>query len=142
LQLHAGSFDKSLADLHQSLELDPRDAYTAMWREIVARRGSQPSRLADTTAQLDMTKWPAPVVRMFLGETTPEAVLAAAQDSDPQVQKSQRCEANFFAGELALQRGSKEEAARLFGLAATDCPKTFIEWSAANVELKALGTNP
>ena len=142
VNLRAGALPRSLADLDQSLELDPKDAYTALWREIVARRDNQPSRLADTTAQLDMTKWPAPVVRMFLGETAPEAGLAAAQDSDPQVQKSQLCEANFFAGELALQRGSKEEAARLFGLAATDCPKTFIEWSAAKVELRALGTNP
>jgi hypothetical protein len=32
------------------------------------------------------------------------------------------------------------KAARLFGLA--DCPKNFIEWSAANGELKALGVNP
>jgi lipoprotein NlpI len=131
-----------LTDLHQSQELDAKDAYTALWREIVARRSNQPSRLADATAQLDMTKWPAPVVRMFLGETTPETALAAAEDADAKKQKDQVCEANFYAGELALQRSSKEDAARLFGLAVADCPKLFIEWSAAKAELKALGVNP
>jgi tetratricopeptide (TPR) repeat protein len=142
VNLRAGSLPKSLADLDQSQELDPKDFYAALWREIVVRRSDQPSHLADATAKLDMTKWPAPIVRLFLGETTPEAVLAAAENSAPLLQKGQVCEANFFAGELALQRGSKEDAARLFGLAATDCPKTFIEWSAAKDELKALGVNP
>jgi lipoprotein NlpI len=142
VNLNAGSLVKSLADFDRSLELDPKNSYAALWREIVARRSNQPSRLAEATTQLDMTKWPAPVVRMFLGETTPEAVLAAAQDSDPQMRKSQLCEANFYAGELALQRGSKDDATRLFGLAATDCPRTFIEWSATKAELKALGVNP
>jgi hypothetical protein len=52
------------------------------------------------------------------------------------------CEANFFAGELALQQDSKEEAARLFGLAETDCPKNFIELTATKAELKAFGINP
>ena len=89
-----------------------------------------------------MSKWPAPVLRMFLGETAPEAVLAAADDANPRVQKGQLCEANFFTGELALQRGSKEEAARLFNVVVADCPKNFIEWSAAKAELKALGIIP
>jgi tetratricopeptide (TPR) repeat protein len=142
VNLRAGSLPRSLADLDQSQELDPKDAYTALWREIVARRDNQPSRLADATAQLDMKKWPGPIVRVFLGETMPEAMFAAAENSDPEVQKCQVCEANFYAGELALQRGSKEDAARLFGLAASDCPKGFIELSAAKDELKVLGVNP
>jgi lipoprotein NlpI len=142
VNLKAGSLTQSLVDLDQSRELDSKDSYTALWREIVARRSSQPSRLAEATAQLDMTKWPAPIVHLFLGEATPEEVLAAADDPDPTTKKGQVCEANFFTGELALQRGSKEDAMRLFGLAVVDCPKNFNEWSAANAELKALGVNP
>ena len=42
------------------------------------------------------------------------------------------CEASFFSGELTLMQGTKENAARLFRLAAGDCPKTLIVWSAAN----------
>jgi len=141
VNLRAGSLSESLADLDRSQGLDPKDAYTSLWREIVARRSNLPSVLAEKTAELVMTKWPAPVVRMFLGEMAPEGVLAAADDADPRVQKGQVCEANFFTGELALQR-STEEATRLFGLVVAGCPKNFIEWSAAKAELKALGINP
>ena len=88
-----------------------------------------------------MTKWPAPAVRLFLGQLTPEAVLAAADDPDPKTKNGQVCEANFYTGELALSKGATDDASRLFQLAVDGCPKTFIEWSAASLELKTLGSN-
>ena len=134
----ASSAAKSLADLDQSSALDPKDPYTALWLEIVRKRNNQPSRLGEATAQLDMTRWPAPVIRLFLGQMTPEAVLAAAEDPNPEKKKGQICEANFFGGELALQHGVKEDAGRLLRLASAGCPRNFIEWTAANSELRAL----
>jgi tetratricopeptide (TPR) repeat protein len=142
VKLWAGSLAESLVDLDQSGELDPKSSYTALWREIVTRRSDLPSHLAEKTVQLDMTKWPAPVVRMFLDETALEAVLAAADDIDPKLRESRVCEANFYAGELALQRGSTEDAARLFGLTVADCPKNSVERSFAKAELKTLGVKP
>jgi hypothetical protein len=41
--------------------------------------------------------------------------------------------------QLALRRGEKSEAERLFRLAASDCPKDFFARFPANAELKALG---
>ena len=79
---------------------------------------------------------------MFLGQMPPAAVLAAADDPDDKAKKGQVCEANFYSGELALRQGAKDDAARLFRLAAGDCPKTFGESFAANAELKALGAAP
>jgi lipoprotein NlpI len=89
--------------------------------------------------KIDMTKWPAPLIRLFLRQITPAAALAAADDADLNKKKGQVCEANFFSGELAMQQGAKEQALKLFRLAATDCPRTFVEWESANAELKALG---
>ena len=91
-----------------------------------------------------MRKWPAPVIRVFLGQTTTAAVLAAAEDADAKTKKGQVCEANFYIGELALQQGANEEATRLFRLAAADCPRDsdFVEGPAAYAELKALGVSP
>jgi len=85
-----------------------------------------------------MTKWPAPVIRLFLGQMTPEAVLAASDDRNAKTKQGQVCEANFYSGELALQQDKKQDAARLFRVAAADCAKSFGEWSDANAELKAL----
>lgn len=141
-QLQAGSPAKAVTYLDRSKELDPKDSYTALWREIAARRSNAPSTLSDATAKLDMTKWPAPVIRLFLGTTTADEVLHAAEDPDPIKKKGQICEANFFTAEVALQRGVMEEARRLFALALADCPPTFVEAQAAAVELKALGVNP
>jgi lipoprotein NlpI len=138
---YAGSLPKALADISQASELDPKYAYYALWRDIIDRRSNRVSHLAPATAQFDMTKWPAPLVRLFLGQTTPAAVLAAADDRNGNTKKEQVCEANFYTGELALQRGAKEEAARLFRLAAADCPHDFVEGPAASAELMALGAS-
>jgi len=89
-----------------------------------------------------MTKWPAPVIGLFLGQMTQAAVLAAADDPDPVKKKGQVCEANFYAGELSLLKGTKDDAGRLFLFAVGNCPRTFLEWDAANDELKALGIAP
>jgi lipoprotein NlpI len=89
-----------------------------------------------------MTVWPAPVIKLFMDQTTPAAVLAAADDPDAIKKRAQVCEANFYSAELALTKGLKDEATRLFRLAASDCPHGFNEWDAANAELKALGVAP
>jgi lipoprotein NlpI len=139
LSLDAGELPKALADINQASALNPKDPYTALWLDIVNKRSKLPSRLAEATAQIDMTKWPAPVIRLYLGQMTSEAVLTAAADPDAFKQKSKVCEANFFSGELALQQGKKDEATRLFRIADEGCPRDSFQLTAANAELKALG---
>ena len=140
--LYAGLLSRALADLNQASELKPKDAYTALWLDVVNKRSNLPSHLPQAIAQLDMTRWPAPVIRLFLGQMTPDAVLAAADDPNAMTKQRRVCEASFFSGELTLMQGAKENAVRLFRLAAADCPKTLIVWSAANAELKALSSSP
>jgi lipoprotein NlpI len=98
------------------------------------------SRLDQAMTQIDVTKWPAPVIRLYLGQTTPEAVLAAADDPDINTKKRQGCETNFFSGELALQRGAKDEAVHQFRVATADCGRN-ISWL-VNDELKTFGVQP
>jgi lipoprotein NlpI len=64
-----------------------------------------------------------------------------AHNPDADTKTGQVCEASFYGGELALQRGRKDEARHLLDLAADDCPKTFIEYVSAKAELKAFGAN-
>src|SRR6266568_1422453 len=137
--LFSGSLAGAEADLRQARELAPQDAYAVLWLDIAERRKNVPHHLEQAIPQLDMSAWPAPVTRLFLDQATPAGVLAAANDSDPKTKQRQVCEANFYGGELALLRGEREEAARLFRLAASDCPRGSTEWSAASAELRALG---
>jgi lipoprotein NlpI len=138
---YAGSVPKALADLGQASKLDPQYAYYALWLDIVDKRSNLPSQFTQAISKVDMTKWPAPVIHLFLGETTPAAVLAAADDPDAKTRKGQLCEANFYIGELSLLQGAKDEAERLFRLSATDCPREFVEGPSATAELRALGEN-
>jgi lipoprotein NlpI len=140
--LYSGNLAKALADVTQASAVEPKNAYTAIWLDIVAQRNNLPSPLAQASAQVDMTVWPAPVIRMFMGQMTPAAVLAAADAPDPNKKRGQVCEADFFSGELALRMGVQDDATRLFRLAASDCPKLYDEPIAAIAELKALGAGP
>jgi lipoprotein NlpI len=135
--LYAGAFDNARADFVRAR--GPRlDGNAALWTDIVNKRSNMPSGLADAAKQIDMTKWPAPLIRLYLGEGTAEAVLAATDDPDRDTKKAQVCTANFFLGEFALRQGETEEAKRLFGLAAAACSTGWVENGAARAELKAL----
>jgi lipoprotein NlpI len=137
--LYSGDLAEALDDVSRASELDPRGAYGALWVDIVGQRNNVPSRLPEAISKIDMTAWPAPIVRMFLGQITPAAVLAAADDPSAATKKGQVCEANFYSAELALRQGDKDEATRLFRLAASDCPRDRTPWFAAKAELKGLG---
>lgn len=139
---YAGATSQALTDLGRASRLDPTYAYYPLWIDIINKRGNRPSQLSQGIAQVDMGKWPAPVIRMFLGEATPAQVLAAADDPDPKTKQGQLCEANFYSGEIALQQGAREDAARLFHLAANNCTREFAEGGAARSELAALGEGP
>lgn len=133
------SIAKALADFKQANELNPKDPVLALWLDFVERRNNSPSHLAQIAQTLDMTAWPAPIVRLFLGETTPAVVLAAANAADPMTKQKQVCDSNFFVGEFELLQNAKQEGIRLLQIAARDCPPDRIASSAANDELKALG---
>lgn len=136
--LYSGSLAKAQADLKQAVDLDAKNAYAGLWLDLVERRSNLPSRLKQLGAQLDMAKWPGPIVRLLLGELAPEQTLAAAEHADPKTRSEQLCEANFYSGQLALLEARKEDALRLFRLAA-DCPHSFVERDAARAELRLLG---
>jgi len=125
----------AIADFKKAAELNPADAYTALWRELAERRNNSPGHLKEAAKQLDMTVWPAPVVRHFLGDLNVEQTYGAAFDTDPRTKAAQTCEANFYSGEVALLKKDRKEAQRLLKLAADQCPPSFIESTAAVADL-------
>ena len=139
LAVLTGAMPAALADLNQAADMMPKNIYPALWLEIANTRGKVNSRLADAAKQLDMTVWPAPVVRLYLGQLTPEALFAAADNPDAGVHAARMCEANFYAGEFLLQQGKKDDAARLFKPVAAGCQKDLIHYESARTELKVLG---
>ncbi len=123
------------ADFRKAGKLNPKDDYSALWQNIAENRDHGPGHLTEAAGQLDMTAWPAPVVREFLGQLNSAQTLAAVDINDPKTRLGQTCEANFYGGEFALLKKNRREALRLLRLAARDCPRSFIESTAAIAEL-------
>lgn len=74
----------------------------------------------------------------YLGTLDPAQLgTAAAAPESPQARKEQTCEANFYLG-AAPAKGATVEAQRRLRAAVAECPKGFIEYSAAKLELKRL----
>jgi lipoprotein NlpI len=138
-QFYTGAPAKAQMDLWLAQRVAPTNAYAALWLDIAQRRAKRPGTLAMTARRVDMKAWPAPVIRLWRGELTPDALLTAADNANAATKQAQVCEANFYGGELALLKDAKDEATKLFRAAAKDCPEPFLERIAANAELKALG---
>jgi tetratricopeptide (TPR) repeat protein len=141
-RLYGAALASAHDDLNQASDLDPKNAYLALWLELVERRNGLPTRLKQLSARLDMARWPAPVVRLLLGELTLEQALAAADHADPKTRNDQACTVHFLSGQLALLEARKDDAQRLFRLAAADCSRSSIERSSAQSELRLLGVRP
>ncbi|WP_204275497.1 hypothetical protein, partial [Enterobacter hormaechei] len=77
VHFYAGTLTEALGDFRQLTAVNP-DSYSAIWSELAERRNGAPGHLREAMGRLDMTKWPAPVVRMLLGDETPAETLAAA----------------------------------------------------------------
>jgi lipoprotein NlpI len=137
--LYSGDLINALTDINHAHEIDPKYAYSVIWLDIIAHRAGVGSNLARAAAGVDMTVWPGPVLKLFLEQTTVSEVFTAAGSPNAGVTKNQLCEANFYTGELALQKGSKDEAIRLFRLAVGGCQHDYPEWAAAKAELKTFG---
>lgn len=133
--IYAGHFSEAQQDLGQYLQLDPKDPYRAMWLYLArAKAGTDgKAELKTNTAALDLSKWPGPVIQLYLGQGTPEDVSrAAGSDND------QKCEYSFYVGEYRVLRGERPEALALFRSASNGCPKDFVEYVPAATEVKDL----
>ncbi len=131
--LYAGRFPEAQQDLSQNLQLDPQDPYRAMWLYLARAKGGTNGEdaLKTNAAALDLSKWPGPVIQLYLDQSTPEEVLRAAGSDN-----NQRCEYCFYVGEYRSLRGERPEALALFRSARERCPRDFIEYIPTLIELK------
>jgi lipoprotein NlpI len=103
------------------------------------QQAQQPAEPAGGAAkEIDMSKWPAPVIRLYLGQSIVQAGFPE-NEPDDNTEIAHICEGDFYRAELILQRGDKDKAAALFRAAAVVCPLDYVEHDGAVAELKALG---
>jgi lipoprotein NlpI len=133
LWLYKQDAPKAAADLER-LNAANVNLYPALWLFLArSRMGVDGGReLAARTLRSSNYKWPFPVVRFFLGQMTAAEMRAEAASDD------QRCEADFYNGELLLGQGKTEPARAALRAAAGECPVSFVEYEGAGAELRKL----
>lgn len=80
------------------------------------------------------------MINLYLGKATPDSVLAAAANLDPNKDRGRYCKAYFYLGEQALLEGKQAEAKRLFQQAVETGVMEFDECRGAQEELKLLSS--
>lgn len=132
-----GKFGDAVPDYARAAALQPDKPYFALWLGMAqARSGARDTTVEfqKLAAKLKKSEWPFPVLELYLGSKTPEAVLAAAANPD------QVCEAQYYIAQWRLARVEQQTdgLAALRSVAST-CRKDFIERNAAVGELRRLG---
>jgi lipoprotein NlpI len=135
-----GDFQPAQKDFFYASELRPEDVYAKLWLYIVISRSGEDGKpmLTRVSREVNYEEWPGPIVSMYMGNMTPQAVINAATDRDPQRQREKKCEAYFYAGQQLLIEGKKNEAVKMMRAAFATNVTKFIEHEAARVELQRL----
>ena len=135
-----GNFAQAAADLQRGLSLDSADADAALWLHIARLRLAQDdaSDFAAHAATADSSRWPAPVLRYFLGTLSAQQLRTATKDSVASVANERACTTAFFLGEDALLRKDPAAASALFDESRSACQKETTEHKAAAAELQRL----
>jgi tetratricopeptide (TPR) repeat protein len=130
-----GDFEEAAADLRQSLASEP-DPYAMLMCYLArSRRGEEAAGgLAADAYALRNERWPHPVIDLFLGQLTPDAVLSEAPSDIA------RGEAHFYLGQWHLLRHNPTEARQALEQATRTCPPNFHEHVGAVAELRRLPT--
>ncbi|HVO16549.1 MAG TPA: tetratricopeptide repeat protein [Alphaproteobacteria bacterium] len=134
-------YAESIADLKQATVYSPASRHAPLWLYLAEwRAGRNPAAdLAASPVRWSPNEWPGPLFALYLGSGTADAAIAAARNSDPVTQRSQECEALFYAGEYLLTRGAAADATGLLRRSLNVCPSWRALHAAAKLELGRTG---
>ncbi len=133
------NFDDAVATLEALAPLSPKDGYTTLWLAIAhASAHKSNDGLKAWSQTVDRKTWPGPLVGLFAGESSPDAVLQAAQASDEVSRDNNLCEAQFYVAEWHLLRSETAAALPYLHQAAQTCPGNNLERETTSAELKRL----
>jgi len=132
---------RAVPDFVRAYNLDPDNPYRAIGLYLAKARVGDTDReaLASQAKVFNMTRWPGPVIAMYIGQTAPAALLETARDPDPVAQRERQCEAYFYVGQELLLRGQRDAAARMLQGAVNTGVTSLFEYVSARAELRRLG---
>ena len=139
---YQGKFDEAIQDFSEGASFaKPEDfLYGTLWHYLATMRAGRDGKkgLQELVGDRDLKPWPGIVARLFMGQATPEEVLAAVKGDAKQSLRMQQCEAQFYVGQYYLLNGERERAREAFGKTVDTGVKMYIEYMYAQVELERL----
>jgi lipoprotein NlpI len=134
-----GRFTEAADDFRHVLTFAPSDAYGLLWLEISAARAKTDNAEEFAMAAKKATDdWPRPLLDFYVNGAARDAVMKAAGEGTEADRRNQQCEASFYLAEWDLAKGRTADARPLLREASDNCPKNFVEYGAANIELARL----
>jgi lipoprotein NlpI len=143
-RFNQGHFGAAVPDLAAAVRLSPENHYSVIWLHLAQARAGLDAHqaLARNAMRLNRREWPGPVVDLYLRETSPDGVLAAAARGDGTKQRGQQCEAYFYLAERHIISGRPSESRQWLEQAIATCPQSFDEYDGAAAELTRLRRVP
>ena len=137
VHFYFGRYREAAKDYAVSSKLDPSDPFSAIWLFLARKRGAinGMGELERSVSAVNSDDWASSVVAMLLGKKEPDRFLAAAKREN---KIGEICEAHFYVGQLHLLNGDRSKAMKQFRRASGVCPVTYVEHTAAEMELEAL----
>jgi len=140
-----GDLDHAIQDFsHSASDQSTNAGYGVLLLFLARSRAGADARdeLKKNSAARDLTKWPGPIVRFYLGEATSDDVLQAAHDADREKNAKQACDANFYLAEYSILQGNRAEAIPMLRKTPDICRPDFLVYRAALAELARLEKAP
>ena len=139
-RLRLGRHAGALAAFETAAALALPYDYLPIWRHLAAEAAgrSDPGILAEAIGDLSPEEWPAPLIRLYLGEADPGEVDASAQSAHRAIRARRRHEADFYVGKHLAVRGAIDAARARFDRVADGAATTSFERMHAEAELRAL----
>lgn len=131
-----GNFAAASGDFAVVVERTPTDGRAVLLRSIAgARAGDNVVQTFETdAARVDLTTWPGPIVKYYLGDLDKDALRQAAVTADQESGGDHMCDYGLYVGLGAIIFNDLETARTLLQQAELDCPTGSFAYVAAKAE--------
>lgn len=139
-----GDARRAVEDFRRAVQLEPGEPFVQLLLFVAQARAGDlegaKAALARSADGINAGNWPRPIVDLFLGRGSVEAVeqaaKVAAQTKDVE---GQRFDADFYIGQWALISGDEEAAASRLKSVADSRLREYLEFDIARADLDSLG---
>ncbi len=134
-----GKFHRASSAFEDSLGVNKDDRYAFLWLCISKWLESakvSPDVVAHFSS-MDLSGWPGSLVQLYLGKTTPDALLAM-KGPDPDTIDDYQCSVSFYVGEWYRMQGNLPLAKQELTTATNICTANTSEREYATVALSQL----